>query len=347
MQLVTSLTVDASLLRKLLRLWDESGDPRNPFAAVMITPLFASPSTLNLIREELKEKRGTIVYFDSGGYYAQQGKIAFEELYRTLRDYYQNPDNQWADWYVLPDHVPTAKDSTEVIEKKVFDTVTASKNLFRELPPHFCERSIPVIQGHTDRQLRFCIQNYVSMGARYIGFGSFDTCGPNQSINRITYQSMDLLNTINELAIHHEFELHLFGVGSPPAHYLFSQMQVKSFDSITWLKAAGYGHVFLPFVRGYRIASRTIGRTYLKEEDFLLWKALTDHHCPFCESFRELGENRLYRILHNLISFIETMQHLSEWSDEKIHQILELTSPTYLRLMEKRKNGRLCLSRLA
>ena len=58
MQFVTSLTVDASLLRKLLRLWDEGGDPRNPFANVLVTPLFASPSTLKLIREEFKREAG-------------------------------------------------------------------------------------------------------------------------------------------------------------------------------------------------------------------------------------------------------------------------------------------------
>lgn len=346
MQLVTSLTVDASLLRKLLRLWDEGGDPRNPFATVLVTPLFASPSTLKLIREELKEKRGATVYFDSGGYYAQQGKITFDDLYCALRDYYHNPDNQWADWYVLPDHVPTSEDSDDTVEEKIYDTVAASKNLFGELPPHLRERAIPVIQGHTDRQLRFCVENYLSIGANYIGFGSFGTCGPNQSINRITFQSMDLLNTVNELAMYYGFDLHLFGIGSPPAHYLFSQLQVRSFDSATWLKSAGYGYVFLPFVRGYRIANRTIKRDYLEEDDFLLWKALTEHHCPFCESFSTLGESRPHRILHNLVSFRETIQRLSEWSDERIHHILELTSPTYLRLLE-RVNGRLCLSRLA
>jgi hypothetical protein len=341
--------VDASLLRKLLKLWDESGDLRNPFNTVMVTPLFASPSTLKLIREELKEKQGATVYFDSGGYYAQQGKISFDDLYCSLRDYYQDPNNQWADWYVLPDHVPTTTDTAEMIEEKVFDTVSAIKNLFRELSADLRARSIPVIQGHTDQQLRFCVQNYASIGARYIGFGSFDTCGPNQSINRVTYHSMDLLNAINGMARHHGFEMHLFGVGSPPVHYLFSQMQVRSFDSVTWLKAAGYGHVFLPFVRGYRIANRTTGRTYLKESDFLLWKELTEHHCAFCESFAMLGESRPYRILHNLISFHETMQRLDEWTDERIYRILELTSPTYLRLMEKLEggNGRLRLSRLA
>lgn len=339
MQFVTSLTVDASLLRKLLHLWDEGGDPRNPFANVLVTPLFASPSTLKLIREELKEKRGSTIYFDSGGYYAQQGKISFNDLYVSLRDFYIDPNNQWADWYVLPDHVPTSQDSPERIEEKIFDTVSASKNLFYELPNHMRERAIPVIQGHKDQQLRLCIESYLSIGARYLGFGSFDTCGPNQSINRITMQTVDLLKTINELAVNYKFELHLFGIGSPPAHYLFSHMPVKSFDSLTWLKAAGYGHIFLPFVRGYRIAHRTTGRSYWEEEDFLLWKQLTEHQCPFCESFRELSENRLYRILHNAVTFIETTQRLAEWEHKRINYIIESTSATYMRFVEEMNGG--------
>jgi hypothetical protein len=88
-------------LRKLLRLWDEGGDPRNPFAAILVTPLFAAPSTLRLIREELKERRGATVYFDSGGYYVQQGKISFDNLYSSLRSYYQNPENQIGMFYPI------------------------------------------------------------------------------------------------------------------------------------------------------------------------------------------------------------------------------------------------------
>lgn len=339
MQLVTSLTVDASLLRKLLQLWDEGGDPRNPFASVLVTPLFASPATLKLIREELKERRDSVIYFDSGGYYAQQGKISFNNLYHKLRNFYQQPENQWADWYVLPDHVPTSKDSPELVEEKIFDTVTASKNLFYELPRNLRSKTIPVIQGHTDHQLRFCIENYLSLGCEYLGFGSFETTGPNESINKITLQSIDLLKSINELAVHYNFNLHLFGIGSPPAHYLFSQMQVRSFDSLTWLKAAGYGHVFLPFVRGYRIAHRTTGRTYWDEEDFLLWKELTGHHCPFCNSFSTLSTSRLHRMLHNLVAFVETINNLQNWDAAKIHNIIQSTSSTYIRFLEKMNGG--------
>lgn len=346
MELVTSLTVDASLLRKLLALWDAGGDPRNPFKSVLVTPLFSSPSTLRLVRDELKEKRGASVYFDSGGYYAQQGKIAFDQLYCDLRDYYLDPKNQWADWYVLPDHVPTSKDAPHVVEEKVYDTVSASKNLLAELPSSLQARAIPVIQGHTGEQLRFCVENYVSRGMRYIGFGSFDTCGPNQSINRITYQSLDSLAVINELASHHGFDMHLFGIGSPPAQYLFSRLQVRSFDSVTWLKAAGFGHVFLPFVRGYRVAHRTTERTYISEEEFLMLKLITEHACPFCEQFRYLAESRPHRILHNLVVFAETVEKLEHWSSARILSLINQTSPSYARMLD-RENGRLHFSRVA
>lgn len=346
MQLVTSLTLEPNLLRRLLRLWDEGGDPRNPFATVLVTPLFASATTLKLIREELKEKRGATVYFDSGGYYAQQGKIGFDDLYHTLQDYYATLDNQWADWYVLPDHVPTSKDTPHVIQKKIYETVTASKSMFYGLPDTLRERAIPVIQGHTDTQLRFCIENYLSFGAQYIGFGSFDTCGPNESINRITLDTIDLLKTVNELATHYHFKLHLFGIGSPPAHYLFSQMQVRSFDSLTWLKAAGYGHVFLPFVRGYRITHRTTQRIYWDENEFLLWKGITEHSCPFCESYAKLAENRLFRILHNISTFMETAERLGYWSNERIQHIIGSTSPTYLSFLARMNDG-LRISRFA
>ena len=76
MNFVMSATVNASDLRQVLRLWDECGDPRNLFARVLVSPLFTAPSTFQLDCDELKERRGSTVYFDLGGYYVQQGRIA-------------------------------------------------------------------------------------------------------------------------------------------------------------------------------------------------------------------------------------------------------------------------------
>ncbi len=50
-----SLTHSPSEIRRLIHLWDESGDGRDPFARVIFTPLFSSSSTLTLMRQ-LKEE---------------------------------------------------------------------------------------------------------------------------------------------------------------------------------------------------------------------------------------------------------------------------------------------------
>ena len=60
----------------------------------------------------------------------------------------------------------------------------------------------------------------------------------------------------------------------------------------------------------------------------------------------DLSENRLYRILHNAITFVETTQRLEEWDNERINYIIESTSSTYLRFIE-RLNGGLRISRFA
>ena len=105
MKFVLSATDNVGTLRKVMQLWDELGDPRNPFAQVLISPLFTASGTFKLVRDELKSRRGSIIFFDSGGYYVQQGRIDYEFLYARLRKFYQ--EHTWADWYVLPDHVPS------------------------------------------------------------------------------------------------------------------------------------------------------------------------------------------------------------------------------------------------
>jgi len=335
LQLVTSLTVDASLLRKLLRLWDESGDPRNPFATVLVTPLFASPSTLKLIREELKERRGATVYFDSGGYYAQQGKITFEELYRTLRDYYQNPDNQWADWYVLPDHVPTSTDSLAVVEEKVNDTVTATRMFYAEMPSMVQERSMPVIQGHTFKQVNRCIEAYRELGPKYIGFGSFGTSGANNSINVTDSRSAATVAHIVRELEDDGIRLHTFGVCTPPVIYAFQRLGIYSFDSLAWQRSAGYGKVYMPFIRAYNVSHRSTRNSALSQVEFELIKERTGHHCPFCENFDHLSKRRLYRSLHNLVAVMDTVKVDQRQDSQSIASLIAWKSQRYYKIFEE------------
>ena len=334
MQLVTSLTVDASLLRKLLRLWDEGGDPRNPFSAVLVTPLFSSPSTLQLIREELKERRGATVYFDSGGYYAQQGKISFDDLYRTLRDYYQNPDNQWADWYVLPDDVPTSIDTPATVEEKVNNTITASRMLLAELTTSMQGRCLPVIQGHTFDQVNRCIEAYRRLGLEYVGFGSFGTNGTNNSINVADNRSAAIVaHVARDLGNHSR--LHTFGVSTPPVVYALQKLGVYSFDSLAWQRSAGFGKVYLPFTRAYNVSHRSTKNTALTETEFRLIKERTGHYCPFCVNFQQLSENRLYRSLHNLVAVMETVEPTNQRDEISIASLVAWKSQRYYKLFEE------------
>lgn len=335
MQLVTSLTVDASLIRRLLRLWDEGQDERNPFAAVLVTPLFAEPSTLRVIREKLKDERGSTVYFDSGGYYVQQGKISFDDLYRKLRDYYHDPDNQWADWYVLPDHVPTSEDVPAAVEQKVNDTVTAAKMFHAEMPSYIQERSLPVIQGHTFEQVNRCIETFRELGSTYIGFGSFGTSPSDVSINITDGRSAKTVAHIAHRLSNDDVHLHTFGVSTPPVVYAFQRLGIYSFDSMAWLRSAGYGKVFMPFTRAYNVSHRSTRNAALSEVEFEQLQARTGHYCPFCEDFGLLSRNRLYRSLHNLVAIMETVGLTQQTDPQAIASLISWKSKRYFELFRE------------
>lgn len=323
--------MNAGDLRQAIRLWDESGDPRTPFAHVLVSPLFARGSTLRIIRDELKEKRNSQIYFDSGGYFVQQGRITYEDLYGKLMDYYEQ--NRWADWYVLPDWVPTSQDDPCAVEHKVRATITVGRLFYDEMPDDLKLRALPVVQGHTQTQVMACIDAYSEFANGRVGFGSFGTSGSTNGVNTVTNQSVAALRSLVELAAEHGLDVHLFGVSTPPILYLFHRLGIASFDSMAWMKAAGYGNVFLPLVRGYMATYRVIDRTHIFRDEFERLKTLTGHRCVFCEDFAELMTNRMFRIMHNLASVLDTVDLVGsgQLSHETILQIIGLASPTYLR----------------
>lgn len=339
MKLVTSLTVDASLLRRLLTLWDAGGDPRNPFKSVLVTPLFSSPSTLRLIREELRERRGANVYFDSGGYYTQQKKIEFDDLYRELLRYYRTPENHWADSYVLPDHVPISNDTPETVDVKVNDTITAAKMFFAEMPAYVQERSIAVIQGHTMEQLNRCIEAFRSLSLNYVGFGSFGTSGSNDSINKADARSVTSVKHITRQLGDENMRLHTFGVSTPPLIHALDRIGVHSFDSLAWQRSAGYGKIYMPFMRAYNVSHRSTRNGALTRDEFEMIRQITGHQCPFCEDFFQLGENRLYRSLHNLVAVMETVKPSAELNAKAIADLIAWKSQRYYRLFEETYRG--------
>src|SRR5579884_4153313 len=111
-----SLTDGPSVFRRTLALIDRlSTRPPHIFSRILSTPLMLNAEALGLLRT-LKEQQGITVLFDSGGYYVQIGRVAYHELYGALLDRYL--EQPWADWYILPDHVPTSRDSPAVVEEK-------------------------------------------------------------------------------------------------------------------------------------------------------------------------------------------------------------------------------------
>ena len=291
MKFIASITEGRYRIKEIKKLWNQSGDERNPLSSVLVTPLFTPPSTLKYVREMKEVGEINEVYFDSGGYYVQTGKITYEEMYWKLLNFYR--ENQWADHYVLPDHVPLSSDSTDDVWHKVYKTADMSSLFFQEMPSILQERALPVVQGHTIAQVEYCIQRYLDLGVKNIGFGSFDTSGKSSSSNTVSATALNFLVHLVKLLFQYGKNLHAFGVGTPPVIYLLDKIGVYSFDSIGWMKTAGYGKIYMPFTRAYNITYRDPQARGLTEAEFYKLKELTGHDCIFCRSFDKLASHRL------------------------------------------------------
>ena len=310
MEFVASMTFRADELRKMFVLWKNHGDNRNPFARTIFTPLFARPNVIRLMEECFRPTGG--VMFDSGGYYVQQGVVTYDKLYQKLMMFYK--ENDWADWYVLPDYVPTSTLSEDEVDARVKATVTVGKLFFTEMPSLLCQRTLPVVQGHTREQIQHCVENYADMGIKYIGFGSFGTSGSNNSINTITRQSIQMIDFLKERAQKHKLKIHLFGIGTPSILPLFFELEIDSFDSSCWSRTAGFGNVYLPFIGRRSITQRMlreIGGEAYKKANFTELKDATGHSCYFCEDVDTLKHSRIYQMMHNLVVMMDTIDALN------------------------------------
>jgi len=303
-----SLTHGASETRRLIQLWDESGDRRNPFARVVFTPLFSEPGTVTFIRR-LKEERGSVVMFDSGGYQVQMGRMRYEELFDRLLRFYR--ENDWADWFVLPDHVPLSSDSHEEVEFKVRESLDFARLFLGKMPAGFVEHAVAVVHGRTEEQVARCAKAYVDMGVRYLGFGSFGTSGPNGTVNMVSQKSLSLLRLVQVLAGEHGCRLHIFGIGSP-SHLMrlwTTGIMPTSFDSAGWWKAGGFGKIFFPTGRQIHITAMQ-GNNAI-QQGLEREKQRTQHQCRFCTDLIRLRRSRTLRIMHNLSAMLDTVERVT------------------------------------
>jgi queuine/archaeosine tRNA-ribosyltransferase len=332
----TSLTLTPSDIRKITTHLTDAGYALSDYLDnILVTPLFVAEDSLQRV-QMLKLKHDAKVMFDSGGYYIQTGKLAYEELYYPLMKFYLN--NQWADVYTLPDHVPTSQDTQSDVWKKVDNTVRYSKLFFDELPPQLQQRAMPVVQGHTFEQIDHCLKFYINMGVKFIGFGSFGTYGQNGEANIATNDSVALARYVVEVAERYGIKAHFFGLGAPALVAMIYGCGAYTFDSSSWIKAAGFGQVFLPFMRAYNISHRNGGSELQKGitvQHFQQLRELTRHQCPFCEDIDGLQQRKMYRTVHNLIVIKETVNIINSGDFDNVRNIYEHGSLRYQKEYEK------------
>jgi queuine/archaeosine tRNA-ribosyltransferase len=251
------------------------------------------------------------VIFDSGGYQVQTGRLSFGELVERLLPYYC--ENAWADFLVLPDHVPRSSDSDREVVVKVKDTLRAGEEFLKRLP-HLRERFIGVVHARTVEQVRFAVRHFSSLGITYVAFGSFGTSGPKGSINKVSKESEALLSALQDACAEFGLSFHLFGIGSP-AHLQrlrTAGIVPTSLDSAGWWKAAANSRVFLPDHPECSVSKQGKGKAIRSALEWDGLRQAVGHDCPFCRDFHALQQDRWHRMLHNLVVVVECLSALAE-----------------------------------
>lgn len=333
-EFVASMTVCPSDIRKIRQHVAMANVSIDPLRNILVTPLFVNEESLSMAKDMVNA--GKRVYFDSGGYYVQIGKLRYEELYMPLLEAYRA--NRWASIYTLPDHIPLSKDSPEVVEQKILDTIEYSTHFFNEMPDELKPRAMPVVHGHNYSQVTKCLSAYFKLGVKWIGFGSFGTMGPNNEVNVTTNSAIELARHVIEAAHRYDVKVHLFGVGAPPLIAMLKGIGADSFDSAGWLKAAGFGMVSLPLSRYWNISHRNNTSELqrgISIVDFEAQKRLTGHSCHLCDSILDLQDHKMYRAAHNLIVTAESVELVNNGEWNRVQTIYQNGSPKYRMEFEK------------
>src|SRR5271166_393763 len=152
---VASITASTNDLTRMVRLWEREGPTLRPFERCILTPLFTDPGALSWVRH-MHDSWDIRVAFDSGGFFVQQGKIRYDQLFVDLMRFYEA--NDWADTYVLPDFVPTSRSTSAEVEERVQVTIGEGIKFYKRLPNELRSRALGVLQGHQPRHLRGCFE---------------------------------------------------------------------------------------------------------------------------------------------------------------------------------------------
>lgn len=320
MKFYASMTVSPSTIDAFReRILAEYGT-LDPLGPVIYTPI----STGDGLTEEMEllSEDGVEVMFDSGGYHVQTNNGNFDELYNYIMPFYD--ENRWGNKYTLPDNVPLSDDNDETVDQKVNETRTNAKLSYHFLPDELKSRAVPVIQGSKYRHITDCIDTYTELDQiQTVGFGSFETFGKNNGVNIISERVAETLQYAVNLAHNNGLEIHAFGVGGPTAIPVLGKLGVDTFDCSSWLRAAGYGDIYFPF-RTPRNVTHQTDRSGPKvfDDNLERLKKETNHSCPFCESYYELRDSRMTRILHNLMVLRDMAESIENYSTDEMVNLM-------------------------
>jgi hypothetical protein len=286
-------------------------------------------ASLELVRQ-LQTKRGSQIWFDSAGYYVQVGKIKYHDLYMKLLTCYR--ENLWADRYVLPDFVPLSSDSADHVEYKVRETVHFSCLFYEEMPDEIKPKAMPVVHGRTKAQVEYCLEHYLKLGVKTVGFGSFGTFGKNNEANLATNTAVENARSVVQIAHQYGLKVHLFGIGAPALVGMLHSIGADSFDSASWFKTAGFGQVHLPLMRSYNITYQN-GLSPIQKgiswADFTELKTITGHTCVYCSDYTTLAGPKMHRVVHNLFAVNESVELFNTGQFERVSWIYQNGSSKY------------------
>lgn len=186
--------------------------------------------------------------------------------------------------------------------------------------------------------MEFCLDRYIELGIRQIGFGSFATSGQNSSMNIVTVQALQNARALTQLALSYGCTVHLFGIGSPALLPWVATTLATSFDSANWARSAGFGQIFLPLTRGYNVSHRSTVSTIqrgLSRADFERMRDASGHHCRYCDSFDLLHASRPARAAHNLLATLDAVDIVRRNDYARMEAIYSIASPKYRTLWKQ------------
>jgi len=271
---------------------------------------------------------------DSGAFLVQQQRLEYSELLEQIEGVYSK--FPFARWYVLPDYIPLTQDDETAVERKVELTITSALRLAEKLGDSVRHKLMPVIHGRTITHFEKCVRAYASMNVKRIGFGSLVTNGPNNGINSFSRKTIDILAEVLTLANNHALEVHLFGLAGPIQLLICKLFGISSIDSSAWNRIAGYGLIYLPYLRSFHVTDA--GRQSKSYNMAQIAEMLS----RVCSDFALLPQDALKtcmysRSLHNW----QTLHYMNESASDvtpSIRQAIVRFSPRNAKLLEYAEN---------